>query len=56
MLGYSRDDGHQVGLTCSVISDDENAFVVCGLAELQLRKHKLAEQFGHAVGYDECLN
>ena len=56
MLGYGRNDGHEVRLAGSVIADDENAFVVRGLAELQLRKHELAEQLGHAVGNDERLD
>ena len=56
MFGDGRYDGHQVGLTRSVVADDEDALVVRRLAELQLRKHQLTEQVGHPVRNDERLD
>jgi hypothetical protein len=56
MLGDSRYDGHQVRFTCSIVAHDENALVVCGLAELQLREDEIAEHFSHSVRDDKCLD
>jgi hypothetical protein len=56
MLGDRRNDGHEVRFTGAVIANDEKAFIVGGLAELQLRKHELAEHLRHAVGDDECFD
>src|SRR5579863_3881311 len=56
MLGDSRHDCHQVGLTRSVVADNEDAFVVCRRAELQLWEHKVAQQIGHPIGNDKRLD
>ena len=40
----------------AVIADDQQALVVCGLFELQLRNDYAGEFFGHLVGDDVCFN
>ena len=55
MLGNRRDNRHKMRFTRSLVADDEKALIVGRLAELQLRKHELAEHIGHSVGNNGCL-
>jgi len=49
MFGQPGDERQQVALTCAVIADDENALVVGGRVELQVRDHEVAQLLGHAL-------
>lgn len=51
--GYYR---HQVQFIGTVVTDNQQSFVVDWLVELQLRDDKLREPFGHFFGNDVCVH
>ena len=59
VCGKTGDHRHQVRLTCAVVPDDQQSFVVDRLVELHLRNDKLNEPVGHFFGNDigvhECM-
>ena len=51
-LGDGRQHGHQVGLAGAVVADDQEALVVGGLVDLDLRDHDIREPLRHLGAHD----
>ena len=56
VLGHRRQHRHQVRLACPIVAHDQQAHVVLGLGELQLRDHQPRQDVGHALRDDIGLD
>ena len=52
IFGHQRQHQHQVGLTGTVVADDQHTLVVDGVVEADLRNHELGTPLGHVIGND----